>query len=369
MGGGAHMRWLLALLALALSTPAMAQDPDFIIIAHRGASGERPEHTLAAYELAIDQGADYIEPDLVPTRDGVLVARHENEISGTTDVSDRPEFATRLTTRVIDGEEMTGWFTEDFTLAELRTLRARERLPEIRPQNTAYDGLYQVPTLEEIIQLVRAKEAETGRVIGLYPEIKHPTYFAERGIDVPHLLVTQLHSAGYEGRDAPVFIQCFEVATLWRLASITELRLVQLVAAEGGPADNATMSYAQMVTPEGLAEIAEYADGIGVDLRLVIDESGLPTGILDAAHEAGLVVHAWTLRKENAFLPAMLRSSEDDGDAGRLATLSILLRAMGVDGVFTDDPAVVVPTNSRDGRENLLYTVITTDAEGRGDGN
>ena len=148
-----------------------------LIIAHRGASGDRPEHTLAAYELAIDQGADYIEPDLVPTADGVLVARHENEISGTTDVADHPEFAGRRTTKLIDGEEVTGWFTEDFTLAELRTLRARERLPEIRPQNTAYDGLYQVPTLAEIITLVRAKEAETGRTIGLYPEIKHPDLF------------------------------------------------------------------------------------------------------------------------------------------------------------------------------------------------
>ncbi|MEL1252116.1 glycerophosphodiester phosphodiesterase [Aurantiacibacter gilvus] len=343
----------------------MAQDPDFIVIAHRGASGERPEHTLAAYELAIDQGADYIEPDLVPTRDGVLVARHENEIGGTTDVADRPEFATRLTTRVIDGEEVTGWFTEDFTLAELRTLRARERLPDIRPQNARFDGLYQVPTLEEIIQLVRAKEAETGRVIGLYPEIKHPGYFQDIGIDVAHLLVTQLHAAGYEGADAPVFIQCFEVAPLWRLASITELRLVQLVEADGGPADNPSMTYAQMVTPEGLAEIAEYADGVGMDLRLVLGEDGSPTGVVETAHGAGLVVHGWTLRKENAFLPATLRSSEDDGEVGNLASLAMIVRAIGVDGVFTDDPAVVVPTNPRDGLENLLYRVITTDADGR----
>lgn len=331
----------LALTGQIVSVPAMAQDPDFIVIAHRGASGERPEHTLAAYELAIDQGADYIEPDLVATRDGVLVARHENEISGTTDVSDRPEFATRLTTRVIDGEEMTGWFTEDFTLAELRTLRARERLPDIRPQNTAYDGLYQVPTLEEIIQLVRAKEAETGRVIGLYPEIKHPTYFKDIGIDLAHLLVTQLHAAGYEGADAPVFIQCFEVAELWRLASITELRLVQLVAAEGGPADNATMTYAQMVTPEGLAEIAEYADGIGVDLRLLISDDFSPTMLSNDAHQAGLLVHAWTLRKENAFLPAPLRRSSDPSDYGCFeAVLGMLSAHQSVDGVFTDHPDV-----------------------------
>ncbi len=359
------MKWLLALLALAVSVPAMAQDSDFIVIAHRGASGERPEHTLAAYELAIDQGADYIEPDLVATRDGVLVARHENEISGTTDVTDRPEFATRLTTKVIDGEEVTGWFTEDFTLAELRTLRARERLPELRPQNTAYDGMYQVPTLEEIIQLVRAKEAETGRVIGLYPEIKHPGYFAGIGHDLAAMLVEQLAEAGYEGADAPVFIQSFEVAPLRRLDGMTDLRLVQLIEAEGGPADDLSTSYAEMVTPEGLAEIATYADGIGVDLRLLLGADGQSTGLIEAAHEAGLVVHGWTLRKENAFLPTMLRSSEDDGDAGNLAALAVLLRSMELDGVFTDDPAVVVPTDPRDGRENLLYTVITTDAEGR----
>ncbi len=348
MGSRAQVKWLLALAALALSTPAMAQDPDFIIIAHRGASGERPEHTLAAYELAIDQGADYIEPDLVPTRDGVLVARHENEISGTTDVADRPEFATRLTTRVIDGEEVTGWFTEDFTLAELRTLRARERLPDIRPQNARYDGLYQVPTFDEIIALVRAKEAETGRVIGLYPEIKHPTYFKDIGIDVAHLLVTQLHAAGYEGADAPVFIQCFEVAELWRLASITELRLVQLVAAEGGPADNPSMTYAQMVTPEGLAEIADYADGIGVDLRMFLDAQDFPPPLVAQAHAEGLLVHGWTLRRENVFLPEAYQSQEEGavyGCADDLLThLSGIFR---LDGVFTDNPSLERRSRSR----------------------
>lgn len=334
------MKWLLALAALAVSVPAMAQDPDFIVIAHRGASGERPEHTLAAYELAIDQGADYIEPDLVPTRDGVLVARHENEISGTTDVADRPEFAARLTTRVIDGEEVTGWFTEDFTLAELRTLRARERLPEIRPQNTAYDGLYQVPTLAEIIQLVRAKEAETGRVIGLYPEIKHPGYFQDIGIDLADMLVRQLHAAGYEGADAPVFIQSFEVAPLWRLAGITELRLVQLVAAEGGPADNPSMTYAQMVTPDGLAEIAEYADGIGVDLRLAFEGSDQAARKLGNAHDHGLLVHVWTVRRENAFLPVEYRRRGGPADSGCAEVLIAMLQRIGIDGVFTDNPSL-----------------------------
>ncbi len=315
-----------------------------LIIAHRGASGERPEHTLAAYELAIDQGADYIEPDLVPTADGVLVARHENEISGTTDVADHPEFADRRTTKLIDSEEITGWFTEDFTLAELRMLRARERLPDIRPQNTAYDGLYQVPTLAEIIQLVRAKEAETGRVIGLYPEIKHPTYFSGIGHDVVAMLVEQLQVAGYAGEDAPVFIQCFEAEPLRRLDAMTDIPLVQLVAAEGGPADDPQASYAAMLTPDGLARIAGYADGIGADLRLLIAPDSYSLPLVGHAHDAGLLVHGWTVRKENAFLPPPLTSSADPAARGDIETLIGLLLRARVDGIFTDDPGIAVTT-------------------------
>lgn len=336
---------LFAALAGAASAVAMAQDredTDMLIIAHRGASGDRPEHTLAAYDLAITQGADYIEPDLVATLDGVLVARHENEIGGTTDVADRPEFADRRTTKLIDGETMTGWFTEDFTLAELRTLRARERLPDVRPQNTAYDGLYQVPTLAEIIRLVRAREAETGRVIGLYPEIKHPAYFAALGHDLAAMLVEQLHAAGYAGADAPVFIQCFEVEPLRRLDALTDLRLVQLMAAEGGPADLPAVSYAEMVTPEGLAGIATYADGIGVAIPLVLSADGASTGLTAAAHDAGLVVHAWTVRKENAFLPEALRRGDDPAGRGGVETLIALLQRARVDGVFADDPGIAV---------------------------
>jgi glycerophosphoryl diester phosphodiesterase len=329
----------------ATSAPAFAQheeDRSVLIIAHRGASGDRPEHTLAAYELAIDQGADYIEMDLVATADGVLVARHENEISGTTDVADHPEFESRRTTRVIDGEEVTGWFTEDFTLAELRTLRARERLPQWRPESAAYDGQFAIPTLAEIIQLVRRKEAETGRIIGLYPEIKHPSYFDSIGLDLAHLLVTELHAAGYAGADAPVFVQCFEVATLWRLASITELPLVQLVAAEGGPVDNATMTYAQMVTPEGLAEIAQYAVGIGPEIPLVLEADGKASPLVAHAHAAGLQVHAWTLRRENAFMPPALASNDNPRGLGGLPSLMGLLVAAGVDGFFTDHPGAAV---------------------------
>lgn len=245
-----------------------------LIIAHRGASGERPEHTLAAYELAIDRGADYIEPDLVATKDGVLVARHENEISGATDVAQRPEFAARLTTRVIDGQEITGWFTEDFTLAELRTLRAKERLPEIRPQNTRYDGLY--------------------------PEIKHPGYFRSIGHELADMLVEALYEAGYDQPDAPLFIQSFEVDPLVKLNELSEFRLVQLIAASEGPVDRPEWTAEWMTSPEGLEIVRQYADGIGADLRLLMPPINGAPSLAEKAHDAGLLVHGWTVRRENA---------------------------------------------------------------------
>ena len=312
------------------------------IIAHRGASGERPEHTLAAYERAIDQGADYIEPDLVATKDGVLVARHENAISETTDVAQHPQFATRLTTRVIDGMTVTGWFTEDFTLAELRTLRARERLPELRRANVAFDGLYQVPTLAEIIALAKAKESEAGRRIGLYPEIKHPSYFASIGHDLAAMLVGQLHAAGYRSADDPVFIQSFEPGPLERICAMTDLRLVQLVSAQGGPADRPSVSYADMLTQAGLSQIATHADAIGAELTLLLDKDGTPTSLTEAAHAAGLQVHGWTLRRENIFLPPSARAGEDPAAAGRIGIVWAALHSAGVDGVFTDNPAQIV---------------------------
>ncbi len=337
---GVTFRAVLAafFMSLIVAMPAQAQ----IVIAHRGASGERPEHTLAAYERAIDQGADYIEPDLVPTKDGVLVARHENEISGTTDVASRAEFADRRTTKLIDGHEITGWFTEDFTLAELRSLRARERMPEMRPANTAFDGLYGVPTLREVLALVKAKEAETGRRIGLYPEIKHPAYFQALGHDVLAALLRELAAAGYDGRDDPVFIQCFEVAPLIRARQLTDLRLVQLVSAQGGPADREGVSYREMLAPSGLAEVADYADGIGPDIRLVLTDDGTPTDLVQRAHALGLAVHPWTLRRENAFLPEDLRSGEDLAGTGDIAGQFARLRDAGIDGVFTDNPADVI---------------------------
>ncbi len=332
------MRFLLAFAALALAVPAQAQ----LIIAHRGASGERPEHTLAAYERAIDAGADFIEPDLVVTKDLILVARHENELSDTTDVADRTEFAERRRAKEIDGRLVNGWFAEDFTLAELRTLRAKERVPGIRPANARYDGLYQVPTLAEILKLVRAKQAETGRTIGLYPELKHPTFLLSQGIDSVDLLVTALRKEGLDKADGPIFIQCFEVAPLQRLAKLTNARLVQLVSTEGGPADEPGVTYAAMLTPAGPADIARYADAIGPDVRQVVGFDGQPTGLVKAAHDAGLVVHAWTLRKENAFLPAPLRIGSDPTATRNYAAAWGVLASAGVDGLFTDDPALAM---------------------------
>lgn len=317
--------------------------PEPIIIAHRGASGERPEHTLASYDRAIDQGADFIEPDLVLTRDGVLVARHENEISGTTDVADRPEFADRRATKRIDGVEVTGWFTEDFDLAELRGLRARERLPLLRPANSRFDGLQSIPTFDEILQFVRAREAETGRTIGVYPETKHPSYFASVGLPHDAPLLATLARHGYGGAADPVFIQSFETENLKRLDALTDLRLIQLVDARGGPADQPGVSYADMLTDEGLARIARYADGIGPARTLVLEERedgsfGRSTGLVARAHAAGLAVHVWTLRAENYFLPAALRSGSDPRAHGDFAAEVRAFADEAVDGLFSDQP-------------------------------
>lgn len=325
-----------------------------LIIGHRGASGYRPEHTLASYMLAIEQGADFIEPDLVSTKDGVLVARHENEISGTTDVASHPEFAERRTTKVIDGSAITGWFTEDLTLAELKTLRARERLPDLRPDNTAYDRQFEIPTFDEIVQLAQRESHAARRTIGIYPETKHPTYFASIGLPLEASLLEALKRAGYRDASAPVFIQSFETGNLKHLRRITRVRLVQLIDASGAPYDlkaaGDTHTSAELITPNGLAEIATYADAIGVHKELLIprDERGFlraPAPLAADAHQAGLRVHAWTFRAENQFLPAdhrvgdpaapeFLRARGDlQGELKRFLEL-------GVDGVFTDFPDV-----------------------------
>lgn len=328
----------LLLAALLAAAPAAAQD--MLVIAHRGASAERPEHTLAAYERAIDQGADYIEPDLVVTKDLVLVSRHENELSGTTDVAARAEFADRRRDKIIDGQRIAGWFAEDFTLAELRTLRAKERIPSLRPANARFDGLYQVPTFAEIVKLVRAKEAATGRRIGLYPELKHPEFLLQdAGIDMVDLLLRELRELGIAPSD-PVFIQSFEVGPLQRLKQRGGgFRLVQLVAPIGGPADEPAMRYADMIAPTGLAEIAKYADAVGAHIALVLTPEGTPTTLVADAKAAGLAVHAWTVRPENDFLPGALRTGTDPKGKGcGDVQLAAMLKAAGVAGVFTDGP-------------------------------
>jgi glycerophosphoryl diester phosphodiesterase len=343
-----------ALMLAMIATPALAKEavisPKPIIIAHRGASGERPEHTLAAYQLAIEQGADFIEPDLVMTRDGQLVARHENDISGTTDVSSRKEFADRKATKVIDGIKHTGWFTEDFTLAELKTLRAKERLPLLRRGNSKFDGQFEVPTLREIIALAKAASARTGRTIGIYPETKHPSYFASIGLPLEAALVAELRAAGWDRADAPVFIQSFEVDNLKALKQLTRVPLIQLMARDGGPADGAQPSYAAMATPEGLKAIAAYATGIGPQKDMVVAGDGTVSSLVADAHATGLKVHPWTFRAENYFLPSGLRKGINPAAHGDMTAEIGQFLAAGVDGLFTDYPYLGAQARDRHSR-------------------
>ena len=330
------------------------------VIGHRGACGYVPEHTLLSYFLAAQQGADYIEPDLVMTRDGVLVARHENEIGSTTDVAQRPEFAPRRTTKTVDGVAVEGWFTEDFTLAELKKLRARERIPQLRPSNARFDGQLQIPTFDEILALAQSigqQRLESARRldqpkparIGVYPETKHPSYFAALGLAMEAKLIDALERWDYAGPDAPVFIQSFEVSNLVALRETTHLPLVQLIEAQGRPYDfNATgdaRSYSDLLTPAGLAEISRYADVIGVNKLLIIPRNeegslGEPTALAANAHAAGLRVHGWTFRAENHFLPANFRRGEPTALGDMAGEVEAYLRA-GMDGFFTDHPAAV----------------------------
>jgi glycerophosphoryl diester phosphodiesterase len=329
-----------------LAAPTLTGEPP-IIIAHRGASGERPEHTLAAYERAIDQGADFIEPDLVLTRDGVLVARHENEISGTTDVATREEFRDRKRTKVIDGRTVTGWFTEDFTILEIYSLFAKERLPQLRPDNTGFDMLDRVPSFRAILMLVKAKERETGRRIGVYPETKHPSYFASIGLPHAAPLLNLLKEFGYNKRTDPIFVQSFEVGNLKALRDKTDVRLIQLVSAEDGPADLTKTRYADMMQPAGLRQIAAYADGIGPDKNMIIPQTadgklGVPGRLVADAHAVGLAVHPWTFRRENYFLPVDFKSGDNPNAHGDLAAEIQAFAATGIDGLFSDNPADAV---------------------------
>lgn len=330
-------------------TRSKARADAVTVVAHRGASGYRPEHTLAAYETAIIQCAEYIEPDVVPTKDGVLVARHENEIGGTTDVSARPEFADRRTTKTIDGAQVTGWFTEDFTLAELRTLRAKERLPQVRPQSAAFDGLYPIPTLDEVLDLARHSKTCDGRPVGVYPETKHPTYFDGIGLSLEEPLVAELRRNGLDHRKAPVILQSFETGNLRDLNRMTQVPLAQLIGSSGAPYDlvaaGDTRTYADLVTRQGIAEIARYADGIGAEKSVIIPRNGdgtlgRPSSVVRDAHRAGLIVHAWTFRVENQFLPADFRSSSDPNAPGDLDGEIRAFLDAGIDGFFTDNPDI-----------------------------
>ncbi|WP_426041216.1 glycerophosphodiester phosphodiesterase [Brevundimonas sp. TWP2-3-4b1] len=331
------IRFILATLLLA--SPVAAQTmPHPLVIAHRGASGRRPEHTRAAYELAIEQGADFIEPDLVISKDGQLVVRHENEIGGTTNVADHPEFAARRTTKTIDGVPTTGWFTEDFTLAELRTLRARERLPALRPGNTAWTD-ETILTFQEVIEIARAASARTGRVIGVAPELKHPSYFVGLGLPMEPAFVEALSANDLMSADSPIMIQCFEIDCLRSLNQQTDAPLLQLMSPSGGPADHPDMTYAAMATPEGLAGIATYADAVGVETAMIIPRTpagaaGPPTTLVEDAHAAGLKVVVWTFRAEDIFVPVDYR--------GDLPGWIRRFYDLGVDAVFSDFPGVAV---------------------------
>ncbi len=322
----------------------MAAAKPALLIAHRGASGYMPEHTLPGYSLAILQGADFIEPDLVSTRDGVLVARHENEIGGTTDVATHAEFSARRRTQRVDGEEITGWFTEDFTLAELKTLRARERIPQLRPKNQQHDGRLEIPTFAEILaylEYVNTVRTLAGLApVGVYPETKHPSHFRSLGLALePPLLAALKSGLGI----APVFIQCFETGNLRELRRQSAYPLVQLMSAEGGPWDlaSAGITYAAMAS-EGLRRIAEYASAIGVEKKMVAIEAGdgalHPTPLVEAAHAAGLTVHAWTFRAENYFLPKSLQRGAEPAMHGDLAAEIHAYLAAGIDGFFCDFP-------------------------------
>ena len=293
-----------------------------IVIAHRGASGERPEHTIESYRLAIEQGADYIEPDLVMTRDGALIARHENEIGGTTDVAMHPEFTSRRRTQVIDGESMTGWFTEDFTLAEVKSLRARERLGELRPKNREFDGQFTVPTFDEIMRLAGAANLRrrADNRIGVYPETKHPAHFAALGLPLEAALVQTLERHGYGAAGSPVFIQSFDPRNLRELRAVTRLPLVQLLEHELGD----------------MRLIAEYADAIGIAKSLATLEA------VQGAHALKLKVHVWTFRAENEFLPDDLRAGTAAAAHGDLPKEIERYLRRGMDGFFTDFPAIGV---------------------------
>src|SRR5664280_640995 len=324
-----------------------------LVIGHRGAAGYRPEHTLASYELAARMGADYIEPDLVSTRDHVLVARHENEIAGTTDVASHPEFAGRRVTKVIDGAVTDGWFTEDFTLAELKTLRARERLPAVRQGSTTYDGRFEIPTFAQVLALRERLSKELHRVIGVYPETKHPTYFRSIGLDLETPLVHQVRGAALDKRIAPILIQSFELTHLVDLRQHfgVNARLIFLTAASGAPYDLASIgdpaTYADLTTASGLRSLSGIVNGIGPDKSQIIGRNvngtlAEPTSLVADAHDVGLKVHAYTFRAENTYLPVEYRVGTEATAYGRAIDEQLRFLRTGIDGLFTDQTDIGV---------------------------
>ena len=342
-----------------------------LVIGHRGATGYVPEHTLESYRLAIAAGADFIEPDLVSTRDGVLIARHEVNITETTDVARRPEFASRRTTKTIDGVVEQGWFADDFTLKEIKTLGAVQRLG-FRMQR--FNGVFRIPTFDEVIELAQREGKQVDRTIGVYPETKHPTYHKRAGLPLERRLVRALENHGWNDRQAPVFIQSFEVGNLQLLRQLTDVRLVQLVDALDVALDGRIIpyqpydfvvsgdprTYADLVTPSGLAQIASYADGVGPWKRYIVSAAGVdanhdgaaddvngdgavndgdlrllpPTDLIEEAHRVGLFVHTWTFRNDQRFLAADY--------AGEPAREYLQFYCLGVDGLFSDFPDTAV---------------------------
>ncbi|MEU6480296.1 glycerophosphodiester phosphodiesterase [Streptomyces sp. NPDC047017] len=318
------------------------------VIGHRGASGYRPEHTFGSYDLALDLGAHVVEAgDLVPTRDGHLVCRHEPEIGGTTDVADHPEFAARRTTKTLDGVPTTGWFTEDFTLAELKRLRAVERIPANRPHNTLYNGRWQIPTFEEVLVWQDEQTRRRGRQVWIYPETKHPTYFRALGLGLEERVAKLLRRHGKDGKDAPVILQSFEPTSIQRLNRLVGNPLVVLLSDAGSRpydfvATGDPRTVADLITPEGLKEIASYAQGIGPTTDLVIPKRpdgdlGRPSTLVRDAHAAGLVLHPYTLRNENPFLPPKFRKGTAPDAYGNSFAVFQEYFATGVDGIFTDN--------------------------------
>ncbi|ONI50568.1 MULTISPECIES: glycerophosphodiester phosphodiesterase [unclassified Streptomyces] len=318
------------------------------VIGHRGASGYRPEHTLGSYQLALDLGAHIVEQDLVPTKDGHLVCRHENDITATTDVADHPEFAGRKATKKIDGVSYTGWFTEDFTLAELKTLRATERIPGNRPDNTLYDGRWTIPTFEEVLRWADQEGRKRKKPVWLYVETKHPTYFRNLGLGLEEPLARLLRRYGRDRRNAPLILQSFEPSSVQRLARLVDTpRIVLLSGPTTRPWDfvesGDPRTVADLVTPAGLKWIASYAQGIGPTLDLVIpkDAAGrltTPTTLVKDAHARGLLLHPYTLRNENSFLPADFRRGTDPNGYGDVFGAAAAYFATGIDGLFSDHP-------------------------------